>query len=148
LFALPFLIRTLLGLRPMAEGPLRDRLQATADRMGLSISDILVWNTRSGMANALIIGLIPWARYVVFTDRMLEEFTHEEIPAVFGHELGHVNHGHMLYSLAFLSTSMLAIGLAAENYLLPVLKSFGIWLADTWPLIFPAQLGEYMGGSS
>jgi Zn-dependent protease with chaperone function len=148
LFALPFLIRMLLGLRPMEAGPLRERLEATAQRMGIGISDILIWNTRSGMANALIIGLVPWARYVVFTDRMLEEFTPEEIQAVFGHELGHVAHGHMLYYLTFLSTSLLAIGLAADNYLLPVLKSFGIYLADTWPHVFPAQLGEYMGGSS
>ena len=55
-----------------------------------------------GMANAMVVGVLPWLRYVVFTDRLLEEFTADEVEAVFGHEVGHVKHRHMLYYLAFL----------------------------------------------
>jgi STE24 endopeptidase len=109
LLGLPWVFRLSLGLRPMPPGPLRDRLLAAAARLRFRCSDILLWNTRSGMANAMVIGLMPWPRYVVFTDRLLEDFSPEEVEAVFGHEMGHVKHYHMLYYFGFLSCSMLTL---------------------------------------
>jgi Zn-dependent protease with chaperone function len=103
---LPWLIRLALGLKPLAPGPLRDRLRAVGGRLGFRCSNILVWNTRRSMANAMVVGLLPWPRYVVFTDRLLEEFEPEEVDAVFGHEVGHARHRHMLYYLGFLTVSM------------------------------------------
>jgi STE24 endopeptidase len=90
----------------MPPGPLRDRLLASARRLGFECSDFLVWNTRSGMANAMVVGVLPRPRYVIFTDRLLEEFAPEEVEAVLGHELGHVKHRHMLTYLLFLMVSM------------------------------------------
>lgn len=110
LMLMPLVMRFLLGLRPLAPGPLRDRLLATAKRMCLGATDILVWNTRGGMANAMVIGLVPWLRYVIFTDRLLEEFPPEEVEAVLGHEIGHVHHRHMLLYLVFLMLSMTVLG--------------------------------------
>jgi STE24 endopeptidase len=107
---LPWTVRLLLGLRPMPDGPLRTRLQAASRRLGFRCSNLLVWNTRSGMANAMVIGLLPWIRYVVFTDRLLEDFSPDEIEAVFGHEVGHVKHQHMLYYLGFLLGSVFILG--------------------------------------
>ena len=48
-------------------------------------------------------------RYVVFTDRLLAEMTPEEVEAVFGHEVGHVKHHHMLYYLGFIAVSFLTV---------------------------------------
>jgi Zn-dependent protease with chaperone function len=109
LVGLPWVFRLSLGLRPVPPGPLRDRLMAAAARLRFRCSDVLLWNTRSGMANAMVIGLMPWPRYVVFTDRLLEDFSPEEVEAVFGHEMGHVKHYHMLYYFGFLSCSMLTL---------------------------------------
>ena len=109
LLGLPWVFRLALGLRPMPPGPVRDRLIAAAARLRFRCSDILVWNTGSGMANAMLIGLLPWPRYVVFTDRLLEDFRPEEVEAVFGHEVGHVKHYHMLYYFSFLSCSVMAL---------------------------------------
>lgn len=111
---MPLVVRLVLGLKPLPPGPLRDRLEAAAKRVGFKCSDILVWNTRSGMANAMVVGLLPWLRYVVFTDRMLEEFTPAEVEAVFGHEAGHVKHHHMLYYLGFLLASVAVLGAVAH----------------------------------
>jgi STE24 endopeptidase len=58
------------------------------------------------MANAMVIGVLPWPRYVVFTDRFLEEFNGDEMEAVFGHEVGHIKHHHMPYYLGFFILSM------------------------------------------
>lgn len=111
LVGMPWMIRLLLGLKPLPEGLLRDRLMATARRLDFRCSDILVWNTRQGMANAMVIGIVPWLRYVIFTDRLLDEFQGPEIEAVFGHEIGHIKHRHMQFYLVFLLLSMATLGI-------------------------------------
>ncbi len=107
--AMPWIVRLVLGLKPLPDGPLRRRLEASARRLRFRCSNILVWNTRNGMANAMVIGIVPWIRYVVFTDRLLEDFTPQEIEAVFGHEVGHIRHYHMLYYFGFLTASMIVL---------------------------------------
>lgn len=108
--ALPWIVRLVLGLTPLPNGPLRRRLEASARRLRFRCSNILVWNTRNGMANAMVIGILPWVRYVVFTDRLLEDFTADEIEAVFGHEIGHIRHHHMLYYFTFFIASVIVLG--------------------------------------
>jgi Zn-dependent protease with chaperone function len=143
--AMPWLIRLVLGLQPLPPGALRDRLLATSRRLGFRCTDILLWNTRSGMGNAMVIGLVPWLRYVVFTDRLIEEFPEEEVEAVFGHEVGHIRHHHMFYYLAFLTLSMIVMGLAAEHYLLPFLNGMtqeAVSLLKVGSVPPPVQSGE------
>jgi Zn-dependent protease with chaperone function len=107
---LPLLIKPLLGLQSMPAGPTRDRLEALAKRLHFRCSDFLLWHTHGAAANAMIVGLIPRVRYVIFTDRLLEDLSPEEVDAVFGHEVGHAKHGHiLLYALFFvLSMTVLA----------------------------------------
>ena len=102
---LPRLVKPALGLRSLPPGPARDRLEATARRLGVRHTDLLVWPTRGAMANAMVVGVVPWARYVIFTDRLLEGLSPDELDAVFGHEAGHVRHGHIPYYAAFLVLS-------------------------------------------
>ncbi len=128
---MPLLIRIVLGLKPLPRGVLRDRLEAAAQRLGVRCSDILLWNTRNGMANAMVIGLAPWLRYVVFTDRLVEEFPEDEIEAVFGHEVGHVRHHHMLFYLLFLILSIGVMFLFSE-FLMTTAKT-------TWPGLLPVE---------
>lgn len=116
--AMPWLIRGILNLKPLPAGPLRDRLLQTARRCRFRCSDLLVWNTQGGMANAMVVGIVPWPRYVVFTDKMLEEFTPEELAAVLGHEMGHIKHHHMFFYMLFLVSSAALLGLIL-NCLVP-----------------------------
>jgi Zn-dependent protease with chaperone function len=102
---LPRLVKPALGLRSLPSGPVRDRLEATARRLGVRATDLLVWPTHGAMANAMVIGVVPWARYVIFTDRLLEGLSPDELDAVFGHEAGHVRHRHIPYYAAFLILS-------------------------------------------
>ncbi len=107
---MPLLIKPLLGLQSMPPGPIRDRLEALAKRLHFRCADFLLWPTHGAAANAMIVGLIPRVRYVIFTDRILDELPAEELEAVFGHEVGHAKHGHIwFYALFFLlSITMLA----------------------------------------
>ncbi len=107
---IPLLLRVFLGLKPLPDCPLRDRLLATARRLRFRFNDILIWNTRNTIANAMVTGFVPFLRYVVLTDRLIDELTDEEIEAVFGHEVGHVKHHHMLFYLGFLLASLVVVG--------------------------------------
>lgn len=109
LIGVPFLLRVFLGLRPLPAGPLRQRLEGTSARLGFRCSDILVWDTRQTMANAMISGFLPWARYIVLTDRLITELTPEEVEAVFGHEVGHVKHHHLLTYVLFCLLSLFTL---------------------------------------
>jgi Zn-dependent protease with chaperone function len=110
----PWLLRLVLGLKPLPAGPLRDRLLAAARRLRFRCSNILLWNTNGGVANAMVAGIVPGIRYVLLTDRLVNELPAEEVEAVFGHEVGHVKHRHMLYYLGFLLVSLLAVGRLCE----------------------------------
>ncbi len=113
LLFLPLVIRPLLGLKRLPAGPTRDRLEATARRLGVRFTDLLLWPTRGVMANAMVIGILPWPRYVIFTDGLLEGLEPDELDAVFGHEAGHARYGHLPYYMLFLAVSGLAVsGLA------------------------------------
>jgi Zn-dependent protease with chaperone function len=137
---LPLLVRLALGLQPLPQGVLRDRLMAAMKRLGFRCTDVLLWNTRSGMANAMVIGVVPWLRYVVFTDKLIEEFPEDEVEAVFGHEVGHIRHQHMLFYLVFLMGSMLALGLVMDYYVLPGLRWGYAGLLEAFPWL-PTSLG-------
>ena len=102
----PYPLRLILGARPLPAGPIRTRLETTARRLRFRYSDILLWDTRQGVANAMVAGPLPWVRYVFLSDRLLEELTPAEVEAVFGHEVGHVRHGHFFYYAAFMMLSV------------------------------------------
>lgn len=107
---IPWLLRVFLGLTPLPTGELRDHLFATARRLNFGFADVLVWNTRGAVANALVTGMLPRIRYVVLTDRLIQELSVPEIEAVFGHEVGHIKHHHMTLYVVFLVLSLVALG--------------------------------------
>ncbi len=109
LIFMPWVLTTIWGARPLPPGPLRDRLEAAARRLRFRYTDLLVWNTRGGMANAMVTGILPYPRYVLLSDTLLQHLQPEEIEAVFGHEVGHIKHHHMLLYLGFLTLSVALI---------------------------------------
>jgi STE24 endopeptidase len=92
----PVLLRYVWQTRPLAAGPLRNRLEDAARRCGFHARDILVWYTDGMLLNAAVAGFVRPVRYVFLTDSLLGRLTDEEIEAVFGHEVGHVRHHHLL----------------------------------------------------
>jgi Zn-dependent protease with chaperone function len=109
---IPLSFPLLLGLKPLEPGPLRSRLESAARRLGVRYRQLYVWDTKGQMATAMVAGLIPQVRQIVFTDLLLAALTDEEVEAVFGHEVGHVRHGHLLYYAGFLILSLLTLGTA------------------------------------
>jgi Zn-dependent protease with chaperone function len=110
LLFMPLLMKPLLGLKSMPDGPVRTRLEALAKRLNFRCADFLLWHTHGAAANAMIAGLLPRVRYVIFTDRILEEMPPDELDAVFGHEVGHAKHAHLWLYAAFLVLSFSVLG--------------------------------------
>lgn len=92
----PVLLRYVWKTEPLPDGPLRSRLEAVAARCQLRIREILVWKTNRQLLNAAVAGFLPRWRYVFLTDSLLENMNDAEIEAVFGHEVGHIRHRHVL----------------------------------------------------
>ncbi len=110
-------------------GPLRDRLEVLAHRLGFRFSDIRVWDTGGSVVNAGVTGILPGFRYVLISDAMVDHLHPLQVEAVFGHEVGHIAHRHLPFFGLFLLGSigvMALVGLGIEQYL--VLEgSFDFW---------------------
>jgi STE24 endopeptidase len=122
----PALVRIAWPTRPLPAGALRDRLEHMARRVGFRCTDILVWDTNRVVVNAGVTGSLPWFRYVLLTDALVENLHPVEVAAVFGHEVGHIAHRHLLYfgffilgTLGLLATAEGAVGPALYDMPLP-----------------------------
>ncbi len=78
---------------PLPEGELRDRLVGLFTAHGYTAKEIYVMNAskRTTRANALCTGLGKGKKIALF-DNLVDNYTEDEITAVFAHELGHAKH--------------------------------------------------------
>ena len=98
----PFLIKFALGAKPLPSGELRERLTYLCKKAAFSSRGMLVVNTYGArIGNAFIAGLFGKARYIFFTDYILDRMSIEEIEAVLSHEIGHSKRHHILLFLMF-----------------------------------------------
>ena len=89
-------------------GPLRDRLERHAAALKLRYRDLLVWKTKGGVLNAMVIGFTPRTRLIFLTDALLRRLPEEEVLAVFSHEAGHAKRHHLpLFLVLFVTTGVL-----------------------------------------
>lgn len=100
---------------PLDNPGLRQRLDAMAARAGMQVEGIYLWRLgeKSRAANAAFTGT-GRTRRVILSDTLLENFTPDEIEAVFAHELGHWKLGHITRSLAMQGAALMALLAAAH----------------------------------
>jgi STE24 endopeptidase len=87
------------------------------------------------MGNAAVMGVIPFVRYILLSDLLLQTMTDEQIEAVFAHELGHVVHRHLTWSGVFVAVLLLAMtgpGSWVGDHLGSHIPS---WMADVLPTV-------------
>jgi STE24 endopeptidase len=132
----PLFIRVAWPTRSMPQGPLRRRLERVARRVGFRFTDLLVWDTGHLMVNACVTGVLPWFRYVLLTDALVDTLSPAEAAAVFGHEVGHVAHRHLPFFGFFFLGSLGALSLAGRF----------VSISDAWiqglPWVSPGQASQ------
>jgi Zn-dependent protease with chaperone function len=92
---------------PISDARQRGNLLATGKRIGVVCTNYLLWNSEGRQALALIIGYLPWARYLIFSDVLLENLSDEELEAIEAHELAHVCKHHLSTLLLYTLVSLL-----------------------------------------
>jgi STE24 endopeptidase len=118
----PAFVRLSWPTRPLPPGPLRDRLERLAARFGFRFTDILIWETDGSVVNAGVTGALPFYRYVLLTDALIDGLDPHEVAAVFGHEVGHIRHRHLAFFGFFFVGSMGILTLASDLISVHALK--------------------------
>jgi STE24 endopeptidase len=93
----PLFVRLAWPTYPLPPGPIRGRLEHLAQRFGFRCTDIRIQETGGTVVNAAVAGTLPWFRYVFLTDALVENLHPNQVAAVFGHEIGHIAHRHLLF---------------------------------------------------
>lgn len=91
----PAIVVRVLGTKSLNKGELRERIDDLCQQMGARIRGVRLWTNPS--ANAAILGLLPWARYMLVTEPLLRGMPRHELDAVVAHELAHVRQHHVLW---------------------------------------------------
>lgn len=121
---LPYVLRRVWDTTPVPDGPARRLLEHVASRARFRASEWLVWRTGGSLANAAVVGFLPFGRLVLFTDQLLSQLGPRELVAVVGHEIGHTMRRHVWILLAWAMSFVLAADLAL-GVLLPRLPGLG-----------------------
>lgn len=108
---MPWVLVRAWGARPLEEGAVRSELAGACADAGVRVGGILRWPVRGGRVyNAMVLGVLPRLRYVLFTDDLLRDFPPRERVAVLGHELGHARHHHLwIYLMFALATGLVSL---------------------------------------
>lgn len=123
----PFIIKIALCAKAIPDSELRNQLLELSKKANFSHSNLLIINTYGAkIGNAFITGLFSKARYVFFTDYLLDKLTFEEVKSVLGHEIGHSKKHHIplfiLFSISFIII-LVFIHTTLEN-----IPFTGLWL--------------------
>ncbi|MBS0191629.1 MAG: M48 family metalloprotease [Phycisphaerales bacterium] len=118
----PWMLRFVWDTVPLQGGELRRAVEDVFRRNQVSTREVLVWQTSSGTLNGALMGVLPRARYVLFTDALLQILPTRQVEAVAAHEAGHGR----LHHLPWLIGSTIAAAFAGG-----ILYSFGAaWIID------------------
>ena len=136
-FLAPLILRYVWMTTPMPGGQQRENLEAFCSKIKLKYSNILLWKTYRMVGNAAVTGLLPFIRYVIVSDKLLENLTDEQLCAVFGHEAGHIHHKHMPLLLMAIIGIITMLGLAVDIVI--------GYIPEDWPWWGQELLGYSIG---
>ncbi|MDL4821503.1 M48 family metalloprotease [Actinomadura opuntiae] len=108
----PLMMRLALKTRRM-DPERRERLLALCREQGVRIADVRVLDTGAErLGNAMASGVLPRWRYVLISDRLLDELDSEELAAVLSHEVAHIRKKHQLIKVGCYIGSIAVLTLA------------------------------------
>jgi hypothetical protein len=127
---LPWLLRICWPTCPLQPGPERSVIEATLVEAGVSVRQILRWETGGHLANAAMSGFLPRLRYLFVSDELLRRMGPEELRAMTAHEAAHCRHGHLTRLALSLVGPFVALSLA-DPMLASVVGTSAAWTPVT-----------------
>lgn len=112
---LPLVFRFAMGLSRRLPEPCGTELRATAAALGFRGNAVLLLETGMRTVNALMIGPLPWPRYLVLTDGLVAILDVHALRGVVAHEVGHAQAGHPAMLLAVFVVSPLLLASAGQH---------------------------------
>lgn len=125
----PWLLRFVWDTVPLEGGQLRTSVENVFARNHVSAREVLVWQTSSGILNGALMGIIPHARYVLFTDALLQLLPLRQVEAVAAHEAGHGRLRHLSWLLGATIVSSI-VGAMAFAFTVGLLQPQGSWYLE------------------
>jgi Zn-dependent protease with chaperone function len=92
--ALPILFRLVMPTSRALPDRVAGEVWAAASRLGFPPRSVLSLWTEQRLVNAALVGPLPWPRYLVLTDGILEYLDVLSLRGVVAHEVGHARAGH------------------------------------------------------
>ncbi|MBT90205.1 MAG: hypothetical protein CL921_01425, partial [Deltaproteobacteria bacterium] len=101
--AAPWLVVLSWGMQPVSS-EVRDEIATELKANRTSVQGVFCWPGHiTQTATAGVIGILPWARFLLVSPQLLAHLNSKELRAVVAHEAGHLRRWHLLfYALAFL----------------------------------------------
>lgn len=139
----PAMIKRFWRCTPLAQSPVRLRIEALCSRAGMAYADILHWPLFGGkMITAGVMGLVRRFRYILVTPSLLELLAPDELDAVIAHEIGHIKKKHLLFYLLFFAGYLLL------SYVMYDVVIYAMIFAEpVWTLIHHSGLNQAMVAS-
>lgn len=141
----PWMLRFVWDTVPLAGGPLRESVESVFSRNRVSAREVLVWQTSSGILNGALMGIIPRARYVLFTDSLLQLLPLRQVEAVAAHEAGHGRLHHLPWLLGSTIVASLA-GATAFAFVVAIFEPAESWTLSAFAIACSAGFGFFILG--
>jgi len=93
---LPFLVQLIWKCAPIKDSELKERLESVCRKAGFKHGGMMMWTVMNRSLTAAIIGVFHKYRYIMFTKRLVDVLSPEEIEAVLAHEIGHSQRKHLI----------------------------------------------------
>ena len=108
----PYILRAAVPSRAPSRAD-AERIAAICNAHGVRLHGVRILDTQHDpMANAAFSGFGPGPKYVFVTDRLLREFSDDELEAVVAHEIGHLKKHHIAIKLAAVLGVVVVLGAA------------------------------------
>jgi Zn-dependent protease with chaperone function len=117
---LPAIIQWIWQCRPIPNSELKEKLDNLCQKANFTHAGIKTWTVMNQSYTAAIIGIVPRFRYIMFTQKLLDQLSPAAITAILAHEIGHSYRKHLLLYPLIIFGMMLAASLFSVIFTIPL----------------------------
>ena len=97
----PFFMLLVWRTSSLGDTELGIRLQDYCRDLHLKVRQVRRWDTGGAIINALVAGVLPYFRIILFSDGLISKFNDSQIRAILRHEAGHIRRWHLASRMVF-----------------------------------------------